>query len=130
MKADLIENNVILSRTIDFSLSVISYCELLESEKKYIVARQLLRSGTLIGANSFEAQNCESNADFIHKFKIAAKEINETQYWLLLCKRSENYPDCEELLKKVEEIDRIVNKIISSAKKKKPLSYFLALFMF
>jgi four helix bundle protein len=117
MKSELIEGNAILKLTIDFSLSIISYCERLESDRKYILARQLLKSGTSIGANSFEAQNCESPADFIHKFKIAAKEINETQYWLILFKKSDNYPECDELLKKLEEIDKVVNKIISTAKR-------------
>jgi four helix bundle protein len=130
MKLELIENNAILKLTIDFSLSVINYCEKLESDRKYILARQLLKSGTSIGANSFEAQNCESSADFIHKFKIAAKEINETQYWLILCKKADSYPECEDLLKRVEEIDKVVNKIIATAKRKKPLAYFISLFLF
>ena len=70
MKLELIENNLVLSLSIDFSLAVIKYCEQLEANRQYIVARQLLRSATSIGANSFEAQNHESTADFIHKFKI------------------------------------------------------------
>ena len=118
MKLELIKGNAILKLTVDFSLAIIDYSEKLEADRKYILARQLLKSGTSIGANSFEAQNCESNADFIHKFKIAAKEINETQYWLIVCKRSKYYPECDELLKKVEEIDKVVNKILSTAKKK------------
>ena len=59
--------------------------ESLEEQRKYVIARQLLRSGTSIGANVHEAQNAESKSDFIHKFKIAAKEVEETKYWLLLC---------------------------------------------
>src|ERR1700741_2948523 len=85
MKKELIESNPILKHTLDFSLMVIEYCELLEADKKYVIARQLLKSGTSIGANSMEAQNAESKPDFIHKIKIAAKEADETQYWLLLC---------------------------------------------
>jgi four helix bundle protein len=61
---------------------IIEYCELLENNKKYIVSRQLLKSGTSIGANAMEAQNAESRADFIHKIRISAKEAEETQYWL------------------------------------------------
>lgn len=121
MKLELVETNVILKLTVEFSLLVIAYCEKLEGNRKYILAKQLLKSGTSIGANSFEAQNCESNADFVHKFKIAAKEVNETQYWLLLCKKSEYYPECDELLKKVEEIDKVINKIIATAKRKSNL---------
>jgi four helix bundle protein len=130
MNLELIEKNAILNLTVNFSLSVIEYCENLESHQKYIVAKQLLKSGTSVGANSFEAQNCESAADFIHKFKVAAKEINETQYWLLLCKKADNYPNCDHLMTKIDEIDKVINKIISTARRKKPLSYLLTLFMF
>ena len=97
MTKEKIEQNLILKLTFDFSLMVITFCERLESEKKYVIARQLLKSGTSIGANAMEAQNSESKADFIHKFKIAAKEAEETQYWLLLlCDYSKTYPDCKE----------------------------------
>ena len=67
--------NIILKKTIEFSLLAIEYVELLESQRKYVIARQLLKSATSIGANIHEAQNAESKADFIHKFKIAAKEV-------------------------------------------------------
>ena len=108
--------NLIVDKTIDFSLAIISYCEKLEATKKYVVARQLMRSGTSIGANVFEAQNAESKIDFIHKMKIAAKEASESLYWLILCERSANY-EFEPLLKfKLEEIIKILSKIVSSAK--------------
>ncbi len=55
-----------------------------------MIAKHLLKSGTSIGANVREAQSAESKADFIHKFKIADKEIKETEYWLLLCKKQKN----------------------------------------
>lgn len=63
-----------------------------------------------------EAQNAESKADFIHKFKIAAKEVEETKYWLVLCNESKNYPNCKELVEKLHEIDKIITKIISTSK--------------
>jgi four helix bundle protein len=109
-------DNIIIELTFKFALAVISYCELLETDKKYILARQLLKSGTSVGANSREAQNAESKADFIHKFKIAAKEADETQYWLLLCKESPRYPDPGKLLDDIETIIKIISKIISSSK--------------
>jgi four helix bundle protein len=109
--------NVIIELTFKFSLSIIDYCEKLETQRKYILARQLLKSGTSIGANSREAQNAESNADFIHKFKIAAKEADETEYWLQLCKASEHYPDPKDLIKDLEIIIKVISKIISSSKK-------------
>jgi len=86
--------------SFQFALDVIEYVEILEENKKYVLSKQLLRSGTSIGANIREAQSCESRQDFIHKFKIASKEAEETEYWLLLCKHSLNYPTNEELLKK------------------------------
>ena len=106
MKTELIKDNLILTLSMDFSLDVIRYCEKLNEQKNFIISKQLFRSGTSIGANAFEAQNHESTADFIHKFKIAAKEINETQYWLLLCQKSGAYPECSELLKKLDSIDK------------------------
>lgn len=108
--------NLIVDKTIDFSLAIISYCEKLETTKKYVVARQLMRSGTSIGANVFEAQNAESKIDFVHKMKIAAKEASESLYWLILCDRSENYQFEPSLKSQLEEIIKILSKIISSAK--------------
>ena len=72
--------NLIVKLTIEFAMEIIEYTELLEEHKKYVIARQLLRSGTSIGANVHEAQNAESKEDFIHKMKIAAKEADETEY--------------------------------------------------
>ncbi len=116
MKTELIENNPVLHKTIQFSLEVIEYCEVLQHDKKFILSNQLLRAATSIGANVMEAQNAESKADFIHKMKIAAKEAEETQYWLILCSRSALYPDCDKLLSKLEEIQKIINKILGTSK--------------
>ena len=117
MKKELFDRNPILKLSFDFALMVVDYCELLESKRKYIVARQLLRSGTSVGANTMEAQNAESKADFIHKMKIAAKEAEETQYWLWLCSHSTNYPDCDELISKLEEVNRVLGSIVNTARK-------------
>ncbi|WGK95288.1 MULTISPECIES: four helix bundle protein [Flavobacterium] len=110
--------NIILNKSIDFSLDIISYCEILEEKRKYVIANQLLKSGTSIGANIHEAQNAESKADFIHKMKIAAKEIEETKYWLILCEKANSYPFNENLRQKIKEISLIIYKIIASSKKK------------
>ena len=117
MKKELFEKNPILKLTFDFSLMVINYCELLDAQKKYIISRQLLKSGTSIGANAMEAQNAESKADFIHKIKIAAKEGEESQYWLMLCEYPISYPDCAALKSKLEEINKVLGKIVSTSKK-------------
>src|ERR1700757_134492 len=95
--------NIIVQKTLEFALLIIEYTELLEAKRRFLIANQLLKSGTSIGANVREAQNAESKQDFIHKMKIAAKECDETEYWLLLCSRSENYPDCKILQQKVSE---------------------------
>lgn len=130
MRKELIENNPLLKKSIEFSLAVIEYCERLELEKKFVLARQLLRSATSIGANSMEAQNPESKADFIHKMKIAAKEADETQYWLTLCDYSKSYPDCKHLLYNLEELTKIIGKILTTSKRKTPFSYLLSFFYF
>lgn len=116
MRNSLIDNNPILKLSFDFSLMLIGYCEELETVKKFVIANQLLKAGTSIGANVMEAQNAESKADFIHKMKLAAKEAEETQYWLLLCEYSPNYPECKELISKLDEIQKVLSKILSSAK--------------
>lgn len=117
MRADK-KNNVILKLTFNFSIKIIKYTEMLESEKRYTIARQLLKSGTAIGALAREAQNSESVSDFIHKFKIAAKEMDETEYWLELCQTSYHHAEVKELLEMLNEISKIVTKIISSSKNK------------
>jgi len=109
--------NVIVEKSFQFALKIIEYCEKLEGQKKFIVSNQLLKSGTSIGANVREGQSAESRADFIHKVKIALKEAEETEYWLLLCKHSENYPFEENLLLDVKDLIRILNSIITTAKR-------------
>ena len=116
MQKEFLENNPILKLSFEFSLMIIRYCETLELNKKYVLSRQLLKAGTSIGANCMEAQNAESKADFIHKIKVAAKEADETQYWLLLCDYSTYYPDCSELLNKLDEVLKVLNKILKTAK--------------
>jgi four helix bundle protein len=110
--------DVILAKSITFSSLVVEYMEILENKKRYVVAHQLLRSGTSIRANIHEAQNVESKADFIHKFKTATKEVEETKYWLILCKQTASYPDCNKLIDSLHEIDKIITKIIATSKSK------------
>jgi len=82
------------------------------------MASQLFKSGTLVGANTWEAQNAESTADFIHKFKIAAKEADETSYWIELCKASKHYPNPQKILfSELKSIIRIISKIIGTSKR-------------
>ena len=119
------KSNLVVRKSIEFSLRIIRYTEFLQENRKYVIAKQLLRSGTAIGACVFEAQNAESRADFIHKMKLAAKEASETLYWLILCERSANYCFDASLRESADELIRILSKIISSAKtarSPKPLS--------
>ena len=102
------KENLIVNLSISFALEIIEYCELLESKRKFVLANQLLKSGTSIGANVHEAQNAESKADFIHKIKIAAKEADETDYWLTLCSLSPSYPNPVGLNVKVTSIINVL----------------------
>jgi four helix bundle protein len=113
------KDNLIVNLTFEFSLNIIVFSETLNKLKKYNLSNQLFRSGTSIGANVKEAQNAESKADFIHKMKIAIKEADETEYWLMLCKHSKEYPDTSDELIKLSSIIKILNKIIGTSKTKK-----------
>jgi four helix bundle protein len=108
--------NPSIDLSFQFALDVIEYVEILEENKKFVLSKQLLRSGTSIGVNIREAQSCESRQDFIHKFKIASKEAEETEYWLLLFKHSTNYPTNEELLTKIISLKKLISSIIYSSK--------------
>jgi len=113
------KDNLIVNKTVQFSLAIIKYCEVLEQDRKYVIANQLLRCATSIGANVHEAQNAESKADFIHKMKIASKEASETLYWFTLCEKSQGYQFDLSLQGMLDEIVRILSKIISSSKAKR-----------
>ena len=114
------KKNIILDLTFEFALSIIEYSEILEEKRKYVIARQLLKSGTSIGANTNEAQSAESKADFIHKLKIADKEAKETAYWIKLCEATTSYPKpSSDLVNKLTDILNILSKIIIPPKTKK-----------
>ncbi|MBL0334566.1 MAG: four helix bundle protein [Chitinophagaceae bacterium] len=110
-------SNVIVEKSLSFAIEIVKFCESLEANKKYVIARQLLRAGTAIGANVFESQHAESKADFVHKLKIAVKEANETVYWLKICEAVETYPYLSSLNEKAVELIRIISKIILTCKR-------------
>lgn len=113
------KENIIMNKSIEFSLEIIDYCQHLKEQKHYEIASQLLRSGTSIGANVFEAQNGASQRDFINKMKISAKECDETKYWLILCDRSDHIDSPKKsLFEQQLAITKILSKIISSSKKR------------
>ena len=77
------ENNILLTKVDAYSNRIIRlYKYLKDVEKEFILSKQLLRSGTSIGANIAESQSTQSSADFIHKLEVALKEAKETHYWL------------------------------------------------
>lgn len=109
-------NNPVVKHSIEFSLGIIKFVQQLENQRNFIVAKQLLKCGTSIGANIIEAQSAESKADFVHKMKIADKEAHETRYWLYLCEMSEGYVYNEDLKSKLAEIMKLLNTIIKNSK--------------
>lgn len=112
--------NLVVELSFSFALAIVQYTQVLYQLKFYVIANQLLKSGTSIGANIREAQNAESRADFIHKFKLAAKETDEVQYWLDLCQFADGFPDCSFLQTQAGVLMRIISKIISTSKTQKP----------
>jgi four helix bundle protein len=106
--------SIVKEKSFKFAVRIVNMCRyLLENKKEFILSKQLLKSGTSIGANIREALNGESKLDFIHKLVIAQKECDETLYWLELLKESETvsqkefdslYPEALELLKIIRSI--------------------------
>jgi len=130
MQKELIEKNALLKLSFEFSLLILNYCDQLDEKRKYTISKQLVRSGTSIGANAMEAQNAESKPAFVHKIKIAAKEADETQYWITLCEFAQGYPETGDITQRLVELQKIMNAILGTAKRKNPLSYFLSFFIF
>lgn len=84
------KQNPLKDKSFQFALKIVQlYKFLIEEKREYIMSKQLLRSGTSIGANIREGQNAQSKADFIHKFSISQKECDETLYWLELLHQSD-----------------------------------------
>jgi four helix bundle protein len=112
-----VKENIILNKSINFSVNIKNYCQALYFNKETSIANQLIRCGMAIGANISEAQQAESRSDFIHKMKIAAKEASESLYWLSVCEKSNVSGFQHELISEVNQIIAILSKIIISAKK-------------
>lgn len=113
------KENIIQKKSYAFALSIITLYKILISEKKeFVLSKQLLRSGTSIGANVEEALAGSSKADFINKINISAKENRETSYWLRLLKDS-GYVEDEvftELHSECLEMQRIFSSILLTSK--------------
>lgn len=119
--------NIVMNKSYAFALRIIKlYKHLITGQKEFVLSKQILRSGTAIGALVKEGEHAQSKADFINKMNIALKEANETEYWLMLLKDS-NYIDEKSFtsmhLESVELIKLLVSIVKSSKESlKKPLS--------
>jgi len=113
------KQNVVLEKSFEFALLIIKTVKKIQSDKKeYILTKQIMRSGTSIGAMVREAEHAESKKDFIHKMAIGLKEANETRYWLDLLHKSE-YLESKTytvLHSEIVQIIRLLAAIVKSSK--------------
>jgi len=106
---------IIQERSFRFALEVIALHRKLTDQREYVISRQLLRSGTSIGANVAEAEAAHSRRDFTAKMIIASKEARETKYWLRLLKYSEAWNvEVDQFLSDIDEMIRILTSIIKT----------------
>jgi len=111
------KENLIVDLTFAFAADSVRFCDSILKELNYTIYYQFGKSSTSIGANVREAQNAESKVDFIHKMKIAAKEADESEYWLLLAEEVYKIEGVKKLLGQIGSINKVLSKIISSSKK-------------
>ncbi|MCD7938008.1 MAG: four helix bundle protein, partial [Tannerellaceae bacterium] len=102
------KKNILMEKSFCFSIRIVNLCKVLNKRNEFTLSKQLLRSGTGIGALVKESEHAQSKADFINKLNIALKEANETEYWIMLLKQtgyitSKEYnsivDDCRELIR-------------------------------
>ena len=113
------QDNIVREKSFEFAISVVKLSKgLAEVRKEFIMSKQLLRSGTSVGAMVREAEHAESKNDFIHKLDIAQKEINEAIYWLELLRATDYLEETEfqEVHIKAVEVIKLITAIIKSAK--------------
>lgn len=110
------KKNIIKDKSFKFALEIIRLNQKLIKKNEYVISKQLLKSGTSIGANVEEAGAAQSKPDFIAKMSIASKEARETKYWLKLLKHSEliNF-DSDQYLNEIEEIVKILTSIVMTS---------------
>ncbi len=110
--------NPLIEQSIDFSITIIKYYKWLVSQRnETVMAKQILRSGTSIGANIHEANYAVSKADFINKMQIALKEASETEYWLIVLEKTGFLPENGMTLKdKCNSLKRMLISTLNTAK--------------
>ncbi|WP_439129856.1 four helix bundle protein [Polaribacter sp.] len=114
-----LKNNPLQNKSYDFALLIVNLCkQIMTNKKEYILSKQLLRSGTSVGANIIEANGAISKADFSAKMSISYKESLETKYWLSLLKDSYyiNENEFSELFNKADEISKILFSILKTTR--------------
>ena len=113
--------NIIKDKSFAFAIRIVKLYKFLSDKKEFILSKQLLRSGTAIGALIREAEHAESNADFIHKLAIAQKEANETDYWIELLYQSEylTKDEYQSIYKDITELNKILASILITSKNKR-----------
>lgn len=120
LKMENAKRNIVADKSYAFALRVIKlYKFLIAEQKEYVLSKQILRSGTAIGALIKEAEHTQSKADFLNKMNIALKEANETEYWLMLLKDS-NYIDdksFDSIKPESSELIKLLASIVKSTKK-------------
>ena len=119
--------NAVKDKSFDFALSIIELYKMLIQHHEYVLSKQLLRSGTSIGANVEEAQAAQSKRDFVSKMTIASKEARETRYWLKLLKRSK-LVDTNEYDARLAEIEELIS-ILTSIVKTSQIRYLTSIFL-
>ena len=110
------KESIVQKKSFDFSLKIINLYKKLQEEKEFIISRQILRSGTSIGANIEEALAGQSKKDFIAKMSISSKEARETKYWLRLLKESDlSRINVDDLINDIHELIRILTSIVKTS---------------
>ena len=110
------KESIVQKKSFQFSLKIISLYKKLQEEKEFIISRQILRSGTSIGANIEEAIAGQSKKDFIAKMSISSKEARETKYWLKLLKESDlTSIDVANELADIHELIRLLTAIVKTS---------------
>ncbi|MDV2446180.1 hypothetical protein CMU93_01530 [Elizabethkingia anophelis] len=113
------EDNIIKQKSFDFAVRVIKLYQYLSNDKKeFILSKQILRSGTSVGAMIRESEHAQSKSEFIHKLSIAQKEINETIYWLELFQATDylSAQEFESINEDAVEIIKLITSIIKTTK--------------
>ena len=112
-------HNAIDEKSFHFAVRIVKLCKYLqENKKEYILSKQLMRSGTSIGANITESQQAQSRADFISKLNIALKEAVETNYWLRLLQATDYLSDSEyvSMIGDCKELEKLLTAIIKTTR--------------